>query len=297
MKVLILGSTGMVGSEITSILSNKHEIIAPDKNEMDIISWDGVIENLQKVSPDLIINCVGFTDMKACETEDFAVRKINVEGPRNLAQCSARFECKLIHISCDHVFDGKKMMPQPYFEDDMPRPLTAYGKSKMESEVAIRENAPNYFLVRTGCLYSINGNNYLKSVVTQALRKKSKIIRVADNQYGSPTWVHRFALQVEEIIRNDGRGTYHATAESYCSQLEYAECIVDKLGLKVKVEPLKQEARQGPEGSPLNFLLENSRLKKQGVSIMKDWKEDLDLFLEKFGEELIKGVKSNKMNS
>ena len=95
MKILILGSTGMLGSECKEVLSQEHEVIAPDKKNLDIISWDMVIQNLQEISPDVVLNCVGFTDVDACETEDFKVRKINVEGPRNLAQGSARFECKV----------------------------------------------------------------------------------------------------------------------------------------------------------------------------------------------------------
>ncbi len=94
MKILVLGSNGMLGSECKQVLSKDNEIIAPDRNELDIISWDGVIENLQMVRPDVVINCAGFTDVDACETETFDVRKINIEGPRNLAQCCARFDCK-----------------------------------------------------------------------------------------------------------------------------------------------------------------------------------------------------------
>ena len=163
MKIFLLGGTGMLGSECKHVLSQDHEVIAPDKNTLDIISWDGVIENLQEVSPDAVVNCAAFTDVDACETENFKVRKTNIEGPRNLAQCSARFECKLVHISSDYVFDGRKMLPQPYFEDDTPIPLSAYGTSKMESEKAVRENAPNYIIVRTAWLYGMTGKNFIKS--------------------------------------------------------------------------------------------------------------------------------------
>ena len=121
-----------------------------------MISWDVVIENLQKLLPDIILNCAGFTDVDACETEDFTVRKANIEGPRNLAQGSARFNSRLIHISSDYVFSGQKGIPQPYFEDDPVDPISAYGRSKVESEVAVRENSPNYIIIRTGWLYGFN---------------------------------------------------------------------------------------------------------------------------------------------
>jgi dTDP-4-dehydrorhamnose reductase len=294
MKILILGCTGMLGKECKEVLGQDHEVITPDKKELDIISWDGVIENLQEVLPDVVLNCAGFTDVDACETEDFKVRKINVEGPRNLAQCSARFECKFIHISSDYVFDGQKPFPQPYFEDDAPNPLSAYGKSKMESEKAVRENAPNYIIIRTAWLYGIHGNNFIKSIVKQAARKKPKVLKVVDDQFGSPTWAHRLALQTKELLHHDGKGTYHATSEGYCSRFECAEFIIKKLGLRARVEPCSMKDLHDAAKRPYNCLLENRLLKKQGISVMPDWKEDLDTFLEKFGEELVREAKEKK---
>jgi len=204
MKILILGSSGMLGSECKDVLSREHEVIAPDKEDLDIISWDMVIQNLQEISPDVVLNCVGLTDVDACETEDFKVRKINVEGPRNLAQGSARFECKLVHIASDYVFDGQKMIPQPYFEDDAANPLSACGKSKMESETAVRENSPNHVIVRTAWLYGINGTNFIKSIVSQGIQE-NKVLRVADDQVGSPTWANGLAFQIRELLHHNAR--------------------------------------------------------------------------------------------
>lgn len=288
MKILITGSTGMLGSECKRILSEEHEIVAPGKNEMDIVSWDGVIDNLQDVSPDVVLNCAAYTDVDACEKETFAVRKINVEGPRNLAQCSARYECKLIHISSDYVFDGQKMVPQPYFEDDAPNPLSAYGLSKMESETAVRENSPNYIIIRSSSLYGINGKNFVKSVVNKAIKEKKEALKVVNDQFISPTWTYRLALQIRELLTRDGVGTYHATAEGHCSPFEYAEYILKKLAINASIEPCSLKDLDRPARRPANCLLENRLLKKQGVSVMVDWQEDLDMFLNKFGEKLIK---------
>jgi dTDP-4-dehydrorhamnose reductase len=293
MKILIVGSTGMLGSECKKALSQDHEVIAPSKTEMDIISWDGVIENLQGISPDAVLNCAGLTDVDACETEDFAVRKMNIEGPRNLAQCSARFQCKLVHISSDYVFDGQKMIPQPYFEDDYLNPLSAYGKSKVDSEVAVRDNSPNYIIVRSGWLYAFNGKNFVKSIVSKALRKRGEVLKVANDQFGSPTWAYRLALQIKALLENDGKGTYHATAEGYCSRFEYAAFVLEKLGIKATLEPCEMKDMNGfLARRPANCLLEIRRLRKQGINVMINWKEDLETFLETSGEELIRIAKT-----
>lgn len=293
MKILIVGSTGMLGSECKKTLSQDHEVIAPSKTEMDIISWDGVIENLQGISPDVVLNCAGLTDVDACETENFAVRKMNIEGPRNLAQCSARFQCKLVHISSDYVFDGQKMIPQPYFEDDNLNPLSAYGKSKVDSEVAVRDNSPNYIIVRSGWLYALNGKNFVKSIVSKAIKKKGEALKVVNDQFGSPTWAHRLALQIKALLENDGKGTYHATAEGYCSRFEYATFILEKLGIKATLEPCEMKDLGGFLATrPANCLLEIRHLRKQGINVMINWKEDLETFLETSGEELIRIAKT-----
>jgi dTDP-4-dehydrorhamnose reductase len=261
---------------------------------MDIVSWDGVIENIQKISPDAILNCAGFTDVDACETEEFIVRKVNVEGPRNLAQGSARFNCGIIHISSDYVFDGKKVIPQPYFEDDPPNPLSAYGLSKMESETAVRENSPRFVIIRTGWLYGINGANFITAILRRALHNKVKSIKVATDQIGSPTWTYRLAVQINELLRADSRGTYHATAEGYCTRFEFAQHVFDKLGIKTTVQPGKMKDFKPKARRPVNCILENRLLKKQGIDIMLDWKEDLDLFLDRFGDVLLKKSTSKK---
>jgi dTDP-4-dehydrorhamnose reductase len=288
MKIFIVGSTGMLGSECKKVLARDHEVICPGKKEVNIVSWDVVIESLTRVSPDVILNCVGFTDIEACKKEEFDVRKINVEGPRNLAQASARFGCKMVHISCGHIFDGHKPIPQPYFEDDPPNPVSIYGKSKLESETAVRGNSPNYIIVRSMCLYGLSGKNPIKSILAQALGKRSKVLRVPEDQYGGPTWSYRLALQIKELVENNGRGTYHATAAGFCSRFEFVKYVLNRLEIKTSVEPCRLKDLEQTVDCPVNCLLDNRLSKKQGLDVMVGWKADLDRFLEESGDELIK---------
>jgi dTDP-4-dehydrorhamnose reductase len=296
MKILLLGSTGMLGNDCKEVLSEDYQVIAPDKSELNIVSWDVVIENLHKISPDIVLNCAAFTNVDACEKEHFKVRKVNLEGPRNLAQGSARFNCKLIHISSDYIFSGKKSIPQPYFEDDPGDPLSAYGRSKMESEVAVRENSPNYIIVRSGWLYGINGENFITSILKHVLSQKGrkKTLTVVNDQFGSPTWTYRLALQIKELIENDAKGTFHATSEGYCTPLEYAKHVFKKLKVKVSLEPSSLSEYPRSAKRPRNCILENRLLKKQGTNIMPHWKKDLDAFLDQYGQSLVKQARSKK---
>ncbi len=293
MKILLLGSSGMLGNDCQKVLSADHEVLAPDRKELDIVSWDVVIEKMQKDSPDIVLNCAGFTDVDACERIDyFDVRKINVEGPRNLAQGAARFNCKIMHISSDYVYSGQKSVPQPYFEDDPLDPVSLYGKSKMESEIAVRENAPNYIIIRSSWLYGFTGKNFLKSILINALDKKRKTLRVVSDQFGSPTWTYRLALQIKELLENNTIGTYHATSEGYCSRFEYAQYVLKKLKIKALLETGNMGDYPQAAKRPTNCILENRLLKKQGFSVMVDWKEDIDTFLDQYGQDLIKQIKA-----
>jgi dTDP-4-dehydrorhamnose reductase len=231
----------------------------------------------------------------ACEKNSFKVRKANVEGPRNLAQGSARYECKLVHISSDYIFSGQKSVPQPYFEDDAMDPISAYGKSKMESEIAVKENAPDYIIVRTGWLYGRGGNNFITSLLRHAVnKKKKKPLKMVDDQFGSPTWSYRLAEQIRELIRADARGTFNATSEGFCTRYAYAEHVLKKLKIKKPLQACHLKDFVQPAKRPRNCILENRLLKKQGINIMLPWEEDLDAFLDTFGEELVKEAKASK---
>jgi len=288
MKIFIVGSTGMLGSECKKILSRDHRVFCPEKKEVNITHWDAVIDSLTAVSPNVILNCVGSTDMEACEKEDSEFRRVNVEGPRNLAQASARFGCKMVHISCGHIFDGQKSIPQPYFEDDPPNPISAYGKTKLESEIAVRANSPNYIIVRSMCLYGARGNNLIRSILTRAVTKRSKVIQAPTDQFGAPTWCHRLALQIKELIENNGKGTYHATASGYCSRFELVQYVLKRFEITTQVEPCRLKELKQTFPQPANCLLENRLAKKQGLDVMVDWKEDLDQFLEASGDDLLR---------
>lgn len=290
MKILLLGGSGMLGSDCRELLSQEFEVISPSSKDLDIVSWDMVIENLQKIKPQIILNCAGFTDVDACEKEEYLVKKVNVEGPRNLAQGAARFNCRMIHISTDYVFSGQKTLPRPYFEDDPVDPISAYGRSKVESEVAIKENSPNYIILRTGWLYGRNRDNFINSIIRGAA-EKTKSIKVFEDQFGSPTWTYRLALQIKELLHSDIRGTFHLTSEGSCSRLECATYIINKLKLKATFKPISIKGHYSGARRPGNSILENRLLKKAGLSIMPDWKEDLDIYLDQYAKDIIKDAK------
>ena len=289
MKILLIGASGGLGSECKQALKGHYEIMAPDKEEFDITSWDKVITGINELAPDIILNCAGFTRVDECETERMVAERTNVEGPRNLAQAAARYEKIIVHISSDFVFNGRKRLPQPYFEDDPMDPLCFYGFTKMESEMAVKQNVPNYIIIRTGWLYGIRGDNFLKKILKFALKKNQESIYVVNDQFGSPTWSYRMAQQIKLLIDNGKEGIYHATSEGYCSRYECARHFLEKMEIKAHVVPCATEQYPTPAIRPVNSILENRQLKKEGLNVMLHWQKDLDIFIDKYGEELLRG--------
>ena len=293
MKILLTGANGQLGSECKEVLKSDYEIIATDKEELDITSWDKVIMSIDQLSPDIILNCAAFTKIDECETEREVSERINVEGARNLAQGAARYDKTIVHISSDFVFNGRKRLPQPYFEDDPMSPLSFYGLTKMESEMAVKQNAPNYIIIRSGWLYSIDGDNFIREIFRLALKKGQESIHVVNDQFGSPTWSYRLAQQIKLLIDNRKDGIYHATSEGYCSKYEWAKYLLEKIEIKIPVLSCTTKEYPTPAIRPVNSILENRQLKSEGLNIMPNWQKDLDIFIDKYGEQLLKGEEGN----
>ncbi len=293
MKILLTGAKGQLGSDCKEVMKSDYEIIDTDLEEFDITNWDNVISTICQLSPDIILNCAAFTDVDECETKKRESERVNVEGPRNLAQGAARYEKLIVHISSDFVFDGRKRLPQPYFEDDPMNPLSFYGVTKMESETAVKQNALNYILIRTGWLYGIKGDNFIKRILALAVDKDRKSLRVVNDQCGSPTWSFRLAQQIKVLIDKGKEGVYHATSEGYCTRYEWARYFLERLDIKIPIEPCTSDEYPTPAKRPRNSILENRQLKTEGLNIMPGWQKDLDAFLDAYGETLLRDAQGS----
>ena len=296
MRILLTGSSGQLGSECKEVLKDDYEIISPNKEELDIISWDKVIMSIDQLSPDIILNCAGFTNVDECEKEKKLAERINVEGPRNLAQGAARYDKIIVHISSDLIFNGRKRLPQPYFEDDPTSPLSRYGLTKMESEMAVKQNTPHYIIIRAGWIYGVRGDSFVKQILQLAMKKDQKSLYVVNDQIGSPTWSYRLAQQIKVLIDNRKEGVYHATSEGYCSRYEWAKYFLEKMEIKIPVLPCTSEKYPTPAIRPLNSILENRQLKIEGLNSMPHWQKDLDIFIDKYGDMLLKGEEESNVS-
>ena len=287
MKIIVTGSNGQLGTDSVQILSETHEVVAMGRSDLDITELTSVEQVVERFRPAVILNCAAYTRVDDCEEQRALAFAVNVSGPKNLALCAQKYGGKLIHISTDYVFDGARTVPNPYVEDDEPAPVSYYGQTKLESERVIRDVTDRWIIVRTAWVYGAVGRNFPKTILRLALKEPQREIRVVNDQFGSPTWSFRLARQIERLIEVDGRGIYHAAAEGYCTWYEAAATFLKLIGVAQKVSPCTSDQYPTRAVRPGNSIMDNHRLKAEGINCMRHWKEDLEQFVTLFRDRLI----------
>ena len=291
MKLLITGAKGQLGNDCCAVMSSSHEVIAVDLDELDITNHNEVRAFVAEAKPDCIVNCAAFTQVDACEKQEDLAMAVNAKGPENLAMAISEQGGTLFHVSTDYVFDGCKKVPEPYTEKDETGPLSFYGKTKLAGEEAVRRRCQQHAIIRTAWLYGVHGHNILKTFLKLALCNSAQPIKVVDDQFGSPTWSHRLAEQIQACVNGNVTGTVHATAEGYCSWYELAAYFLQTINIPHQVVPCTTEEYPTPASRPKNSILENGRLKQLQLNCMKHWKEDVDTFVHLHRHRLLEEIK------
>jgi len=281
MKILLFGSNGQLGTDCSLILSPNHSLSAYNRAQADITNREQVDHLISKHQPEVIINCAAYTAVDRCETEIDLAWQVNAQGPENLARGARAINARLIHISTDYVFDGQKQIPHPYTEEDPVSPPGEYGKSKLAGEQAIQHHCPSHVILRTAWLYSLHGPNFLKTMLQLASQDKDREIKVVNDQYGSLTWSYSLAQQIEALLGTDLTGIFHATAEGHSTWYQAACAFLDRMDVPHNLVPCTTEEYPTPARRPANSILENKRLKEAGINLFRDWRDDLDLFVNR----------------
>lgn len=279
MKVLITGANGMLAKAVRERFKEE-ELILTDVAELDITNLEAVKEFVKKSKPDVIINCAAYTAVDKAEEDLELARKINADGPKNLAIAAKENDCKLVHISTDYVFGGSLSLEETYKEDDSKAPETVYGVTKLEGE----ENMEKYYIFRTAWLYG-DGNNFVRTMTKVALGKKDlpqeeRFVTVVADQYGSPTYAVDLAQYIYEALEKEiPYGIYHATNDEFTTWYEFTKEIYKILGIECEVRPVTTEEFPRPAKRPANSKLCKEKLKKAGINIPK-WQDALKRYLE-----------------
>jgi len=287
MKVVIIGAGGQLGSDCCSILSAENETIGCDIPRVDIGSRTSVDEYLEAARPDVIVNCAAYTAVDACETETRLAWSINAEGPGYIAEAAKRLGSRLIHISTDYVFDGRRKVPVPYTENDPTNPLSEYGRSKLAGERAVAEGVTNHVILRTAWLYSAFGRNFLKTMLKLAISDPERELNVVNDQYGSLTWSSTLTLQIRELLASDLTGIVHATSEGHSTWYQAARYFLDTMRIPYNMRPCTTAEYPTPAHRPANSILDNKVLREAGISTFVSWQEDIDKFVAEYRRQLL----------
>lgn len=264
MKVLITGANGMLAKAVRNELKNE-ELILTDVAELDITNINAVRKFIKENKPQYIINCAAYTAVDKAEEQLEIARKVNADGPKNLAIVANEEDTTLIHISTDYVFGGEKSVEEDYKEDDEKNPDTVYGITKLEGEQAIIDSCFKYYIFRTAWLYG-DGNNFVRTMLN--LGKEKDELNVVSDQHGSPTYAVDLASIIHQAIEKDiPYGIYHTTNMGYTTWYEFTKKIFEIAGINCKVNPVTSEEFVRPAKRPKNSKLSKEKLLKAGIEV------------------------------
>ncbi len=284
MKLLIIGAKGMLGQSLAEVFADENPILW-DKEEIDITQAEDSRRKIIDLRPEVIVNCAAMTDVDGCEDRPQLAHALNGEAPGNLALAANSIGALLVHYSTAYVFDGKN--PGGYREDDMPTPLSIYGKTKLQGERGAAM-ADRYYILRLDRLFGRAGGGKASFVdkILELARKNTSApspsspraggeIRVIDDEYGCPTYAPDLAARTREIIRsNPSYGIYHATNAGSCSWYEWVEAIFKIREIKVELAHAKSADFPRKAIRPQYGILQNSKLPP-----MRSWQEATKEFL------------------
>lgn len=274
MKILITGAKGMLGTDLQKVLENE-EVIATDYQELDILDSEAVMDTVKTLKPDILINTAAMTDVDGCESKEDFARRLNAEGPKNLALACREIDIPMLHISTDYVFKGDKR--RPLLEDDEIGPETVYGQTKLEGEQIIAEILDKFFILRTAWLYGVHGPNFVEKMLE--LAENHDVITVVNDQEGSPTFTIDLANAIYTIIKTDKYGIYHVTNAGNTTWYEFAKLIFEETNTDVEVKPVTSEEFAAPAKRPNYSVLSHQKWIDAGFDELRDYKEALKEYL------------------
>lgn len=237
-KFLITGAKGQVGHCLTEQLMGKAEILAVDRDELDITDQSAVKKMVEFFKPDVIINAAAHTAVDRAETEVELSEMINVNGPRYLAEAANEIGAVILHISTDYVFDGTGT--SEYSEEDKPNPQGVYGRTKLAGEFAVQAANPKHIILRTAWVFGEHGHNFVKTMLRLAKERES--LGIVGDQFGGPTYAGDIAKALIEMAnqilagKENAFGIYHFTGKPYVSWYEFAKAIFAEAEMQKIIE-------------------------------------------------------------
>ena len=285
MKIFLTGKDGQVGFALHKKLASLGEVIATNRNDLNLENSHAIRAFIEKIKPDIIINAAAYTDVDKVESDIKLAHKVNVEAPKVLAEKASQLNIPMIHFSTDYVFDGLKN--EPYLETDQANPQSIYGETKWKGEEAVR-NHKKHIILRTSWVFSSRGQNFLKTIL-KLIQEKSSLNIVSD-QKGAPTSTDAIAEVTYKIVKTilnkasfEDFGMYHIALEGETNWYQYACFVTDEaisLGLKTTmtsqdIKAISSDAYPTVAKRPINSRLNTAKVKKTFMLKLPSWDQEV----------------------
>lgn len=266
--ILLTGVSGQVGFELARSLQGLGNVVALDRNRLDLGNLDQIRSVVREIKPALIVNPAAHTAVDKAESEVDTAMRLNAEAPGVLAEEAKRLGAALVQYSTDYVFDGTK--DGAYVEDDIVNPQNVYGKSKLAGEQAIAASGCSHLIFRTSWVYGTRGKNFLLTMLRLGAERDE--LSVVADQIGAPTWANTIATLTSNVLAQSVRGSddwwleysgvYHLTASGSTSWYGFAQAIFDyaRLEKRPTVKPIPAASYPTPAARPANSRMSNDKL-------------------------------------
>ncbi|MFC7341466.1 dTDP-4-dehydrorhamnose reductase [Saccharopolyspora griseoalba] len=288
LAVLVPGGRGQVGSELTARLGARPGALvhAPGSAELDITDAEAVrdaVDSFAEAARDadlnpVVINSAAYTAVDAAESDPRAAARVNAEGPATLSAACAAGDLPLLHVSTDYVFSGDGT--KPYLPTDEPGPRTAYGRTKLEGEEAVLASGARAWVVRTAWVYGARGGNFVKTMARVAAQRD--VLRVVDDQVGSPTWAADLAGGLLQLAERVAQGSgpksriLHCTNAGETTWFAFARAVFAELGLDPeRISPCTTEEYPVATPRPTYSVLSGEAWQEAGLTPLRPWREAL----------------------
>jgi len=272
---LIAGASGMLGTDLVAALASRGEAVTGlDRAGLDVTDAASVTDAITRHRPDVVVNCAAWTAVDDAEASEEEALAVNAGGAARLAAGCAAAGARMVQVSTDYVFAGDA--GQPYAEDDVPAPRTAYGRTKLAGERAVLDRLPESgYVVRTAWLYGAHGGNFVRTMIK--LQDQRPAVDVVDDQHGQPTWTADVAGQIIALIHAAAPpGVYHATSSGQTTWFGLAQEIFGLLGADpARVRPVPSSTLSRPAPRPAYSVLGHGAWARLGVPPIGEWRAAL----------------------
>ena len=281
-KVVIIGSNGLVGTELMKAFPNA---IGLTHLDIKIEDFENVKISINNLKPDLIINTAGLNNTDECEKDQVRAFLLNALSLRNIAMISEHLGIPLVQFSTDYVFGGEKDRKIPYNEDDLPRPVNVCGISKLSGEYFVRSYCRRHYIIRISAVYGPTGSrakggrDFVKTMI--AISKEKKEAKVVNDQFVSPTCAIDLANKVRELVETKQYGIYHIAGSGVCSWFEFADAIFKIRKIDIINKPIITDKDYNVQRAYYTGL-KNRKIKEIGLKDIDNWKICLKRYLKTY---------------